>query len=226
MNKFFIITLLIFCYQITVAQVISKDSATVIKDSAISFLKDQNISTNAVQKTDSIKQKKKWSAPANAAIRSAILPGWGQIYNKKYWTVPIVYAALGVVGYTFVDNRKSYKTYKHAVQVFYAFNPLDPNKPPSKDSTLYNTLPEWLRKNYIDKKTGINILSAERNDYRKNMDYSALYFIIGWALNVMHATVDGHLSTFDISPSLALKLQPGYSEMARTNGLSMVIRFK
>ena len=225
MKQFFTIIILIISYSFSNAQV-TMDSAMVIKDSLHNLVKESNTTEILGQKKDTLAPKKKWSIPANAAIRSAILPGWGQVYNKKIWKVPIVYAALGVLGYTFLDNRSSYKTYKHAVQVYYAFNPLDPNKPPSKDSSLYNTIPEWLRKNYIDKKTGINILSAERNDYRKSMDYSALYFIIGWALNVMDAAVDGHLSTFDISPSLALKLQPGYSDMARTNGFSVVVKFK
>src|SRR5829696_3044734 len=53
-------------------------------------------------------------SPRKAAIRSAILPGWGQIYNRKYWKLPIVYAALGVTGYIFVDNLKVYKDLKIA----------------------------------------------------------------------------------------------------------------
>ena len=65
-----------------------------------------------------------------------------------------------------------------------------------------------------------------RDDTRKKVDYSALYFMIAWALNVVDATVDGHLNNFDISPDLTFKIQPGYSEMARTSGVSFILQIK
>ena len=57
--------------------------------------------------------------PHKATIRSAIIPGWGQVYNKKYWKVPIVYAALGITGYIFVDNIKTYRDLRFAYAAKY-----------------------------------------------------------------------------------------------------------
>src|SRR5215204_6206263 len=58
-------------------------------------------------------------SPRTAAVRSAILPGLGQIYNKKYWKLPIVYTALGVTGYIFVDNLQTYREYRFAYNARY-----------------------------------------------------------------------------------------------------------
>ena len=57
---------------------------------------------------DSVVVKKKVHSPRKATLRSLIIPGWGQIYNKKYWKLPLVYAAIGIPAYTFTYNRKWY----------------------------------------------------------------------------------------------------------------------
>jgi hypothetical protein len=65
-----------------------------------------------------------------------------------------------------------------------------------------------------------------RDQFRRDIDYSALFFLLFWGLNVVDAAVDAHLKTFDVSPDLGLMLKPGYSEMAGTNGLSLVLKIK
>jgi hypothetical protein len=66
-------------------------------------------------------------------------------------------------------------------------------------------------------------LRFQRNLFRRDIDYSALVFILLWGLNVVDASVDAHLKSFDVGPDLSLQLKPGYSEMARTNGVSLVL---
>jgi hypothetical protein len=66
-------------------------------------------------------------------------------------------------------------------------------------------------------------LRFQRNLFRRDIDYSALVFILLWGLNVVDASVDAHLKSFDVGPDLSLQLKPGYSEMARTNGISLVL---
>src|SRR3954471_19719236 len=58
-------------------------------------------------------------SPRKAAIRSAVIPGWGQIYNRKYWKVPIVWGALGVTGYIFFNNLDTYKDLKFSYAAKY-----------------------------------------------------------------------------------------------------------
>jgi len=154
--------------------------------------------------------------PKAAAFRSAVLPGWGQAYNKKYWKIPIVYAALGITGFIFFDNLKTYKEYKFA----YAARFKAEQQPPARDSTDYHQLKE------IYKLISPESIRTARNRFRQYVDYSALFFILFWGLNVVDATVDAHLKSFDVSPDLSLQIKPGHSEMAGTNGISLVLHIK
>ncbi|HOZ84056.1 MAG TPA: DUF5683 domain-containing protein [Niabella sp.] len=162
--------------------------------------------------------------PSAAALRSAVLPGWGQVYNKKIWKVPIVYAALGATGGIFINNLKWYRRTRYA---YIVANNIQQGTD-SIGSIAYNKIYERLRTVFFEGQSGIRSedIRTYRDSYRRYVDYTALYFVIFWALNVVDATVDAHLSSFDISPNLSFHVQPGYSEMARTNGLSLVLRIK
>lgn len=151
-------------------------------------------------------------SPRTAAIRSAILPGLGQIYNKKYWKLPIVYGALGTTGVVFFYNLKNYRATRFAYRVKYNMQYRQ------RDSALFTQ----IRKNL--QPLSVESLKFYRNQFRRDIDYSALIFILLWGLNVVDATVDAHLKSFDVSPDLSLHFKPGYSEMAGTNGLSVVLK--
>ena len=147
--------------------------------------------------------------PHVATIRSAIIPGWGQAYNKKYWKIPIVYGALGVSAGVFFFNLKTYKVLKQAV--IYRSDTI-----PSNDLLIP---PEYA------------VLSTEslrfyRNAYRQNIDYSVLAFLLIWGLNVVDATVDAHLKGFDVSPDITLRIRPTFNLPGGTQGLSLVFNFK
>ena len=151
-------------------------------------------------------------SPKKAALRSAILPGWGQVYNKKYWKVPIVYGALGVCGGVFFYNMGNYKDTRFAYRVKYNM------RVNGTDSALFSQIKPKLKP--LDEES----LRFYRNQFRRDIDYSALFFLLLWCLNVIDATVDAHLKSFDVSPELSLRVKPGYSDMARTNGLSLVMK--
>jgi hypothetical protein len=86
------------------------------------------------------------------------------------------------------------------------------------DSALYANVKSYL------KPLSEESLRFYRNQYRRDIDYSALFFLILWGLNVVDATVDAHLKSFDVSPDLSLRFKPGYSDMAKTNGFSLVLK--
>lgn len=151
-------------------------------------------------------------SPKKAALRSAILPGWGQVYNKKYWKVPIVYGALGVCGGVFFYNMGNYKDTRFAYRVKYNM------RVNGTDSALFSQIKPKLKP--LDEES----LRFYRNQFRRDIDYSALFFLLLWGLNVIDATVDAHLKSFDVSPELSLRIKPGYSDLARTNGLSLVMK--
>lgn len=149
--------------------------------------------------------------PGKAALRSALVPGLGQIYNRKYWKLPIVYGALGTSAGIFLYNFKNYKDTRFAYRVKYNMRV---NK---KDSALYENIRKEL------KPLSEESLRFYRDQFRRDIDYSVLFFVVLWGLNVVDAAVDAHLKSFDVSPDLSFRIKPGYSEMAGTNGLSLVL---
>ena len=151
-------------------------------------------------------------SPRVAAIRSAIVPGLGQIYNKKYWKLPIVYGALGTCAGIFAYNMGNYKATRFAYRVKYNM------RVNFSDSALYSQIRANL------KPLSEESLRFYRNQYRRDIDYTVLVFLLLWGLNVVDATVDAHLKSFDVSPDLSFHFKAGYSEMAKTNGLSLVMR--
>lgn len=126
-----------------------------------------------------------------AVISSAILPGLGQIYNKKYWKLPLVYGALGISGYIFFDNLQVYKDSRFAYKAKY-----QASRPgaTAADSVLYHQIkPDYLP-------YSLEGLRRNRNQFRQYLDYSVLFFVFFWGLNVVDAAVDAHLKSFDVSP--------------------------
>jgi hypothetical protein len=179
---------------------IIKDT-TIVKSPSKSAPKKQKINIFSVDTS-------KPYNPKIAIVRSAILPGWGQITNKKYWKLPLVYGALGTTAYIFFRNIKQFKeanaAYKNASDTF-----------PSNDYLI----PEP----YYSVRSNPERIKNFRNEVRQNVDYSVLFFIAFWGLNVVDAAVDAHLKTFDVSDNLTLQIKPGYSPLANTNGISLVL---
>ena len=175
-----------------------KTAPAVSKDST------QKKNTGIFSKAD----PKKAYNPRIATYRSAILPGWGQATNKKYWKIPVVYAALGITTYIFFRNVKQYNEAKNAY-----INAVD------GDTSNDYQIPQP----YYTVKEQPERIRSFRNEVRKNVDYSVLFFILCWGLNVVDATVDAHLKNFDVSDDLSIQIKPGYSQMANTNGISIVL---
>jgi hypothetical protein len=139
-------------------------------------------------------------SPRKAALYSAVLPGLGQAYNREYWKIPLVYAALGITTYTFILNMDSYRTYRNAYRIR-----LDGN---ADTHDAYERL-------YSDAS-----LKVLRDGYREYVDYSVLVFVIAYGLNIADATVFAHLRTFDMSDDLSMKIVPTIIDN-RSIGLSL-----
>src|SRR5580698_2349321 len=147
---------------------------------------------------DSLARKK--HDPRKATIRSAIIPGWGQIYNRKYWKLPIVYAAIGIPAYTYFWNRSLYHQYQQAISIIdtYAQQGISP----VPDSAIAK-LPSYI--GYLVSYGDENSLRTYRNEYRKDEDYSILFFLLFWGLNIVDATVDAHLASFAVGNNLSFR---------------------
>ena len=147
-------------------------------------------------------------SPRKATIRSAIVPGWGQAYNKKYWKIPIVYGALGTAVGFFVYNSREYIDARDAYR-----NMLDGN--PANDHLIKPRFsqrdPEAVRQYRI----GV----------RQYVDYSVLAFLLLWGLNVVDATVDGHLKAFEVSDNLSMQINPTYVPQTKQAAVGLVFNF-
>jgi hypothetical protein len=171
--------------------------------------KDTALRISSQSKAIDTSFKKAKSRAGKAALRSGIIPGWGQAYNKKYWKVPIVWGALAVPVVTFTYNLKWYDKTSYAYTVKY-----------TKDTANYSNIDPELQP------LSEESLQIYRNDFRRNMDYSILAFIIIWGLNVADAAVDAHLADFNVGEDLSLKIRPGHSQMGNTTGISVILAFR
>lgn len=149
--------------------------------------------------------------PRVAVIRSAIIPGWGQATNKKYWKIPLVYAALGTTSYLFVRNLRQYRDARDAYRL-------------ATDGDTSNDF--LIKQPYFTVKDQPDRIRNFRNDVRQNVDYSALFFLLFWGLNVVDAAVDAHLRSFNVSDNLSFKIKMGHNDLAGTDGISLLLSFR
>ncbi|PKP53999.1 MAG: hypothetical protein CVT92_01240 [Bacteroidetes bacterium HGW-Bacteroidetes-1] len=145
-------------------------------------------SAQNVASSEGIIQKPKHS-PHKASIYSAILPGLGQAYNKKYWKIPIVYAGIGTITYFAITNRKEYILAKDAYN--YVSN--------EEDFPIDNK--------YVGRYSAADLVQI-RDYYRRNTELSWILLGVWYILNIVDATVDAHFFDYDISGNLSLQLQP------------------
>jgi len=149
------------------------------------------------------KRKAMYSGPRKASILSAILPGAGQVYNKKYWKLPIIYAGLGGFGYLFYTNNSEYNNYRQAVRAAYDDDP----------ATTYDT------------RYSPDDLQALKLYYRKYRDIAIFGLGAIYLLNIVDANVDAHLKTFDVSDNLSMRVSPWYSPgTSRTQALGVSVK--
>jgi hypothetical protein len=144
---------------------------------------------------DSIALKKKHN-PRKATIYSAILPGAGQVYNHKYWKLPIVYAAIGIPAYAFFYNKSWYQKCQYALTV---------TVNGSTGDSLAKVDPQL--KPFVTN-GDVNGIITNRDSFRKNQDYSVLFLLLFYGLNIVDATVDAHLRDFNVNSDLSFKVKP------------------
>ena len=164
MNKIVPISLLFFLIgTVSLFAQIKKDTVLVVKD------------TTAYKEIDPL-------TPAKAAFYSAILPGLGQAYNKKYWKIPLVYGAIGTSLYFYIDNNKKYHDYRDAYK----------RRLEGYNDDNYQFLDE-------------SRLIAGQKFYQRNRDLSALFVVGFYVLNIIDANVDAALIQFNVNERLSMR---------------------
>ncbi len=146
------------------------------------------------EKTAKTTKSKKPHSPQKATIMSACLPGLGQIYNGKWWKVPIVYAGLGGLGYLAFSNYSEYQSFLHAYE--YKTGDLP-------DGVTLSEHEAELANRYADSQ-----LQTYKESYRRDFEFYSILTVAWYGLNILDACVDGHLYDYDISDDLSLSIDP------------------
>lgn len=151
--------------------------------------------------------------PTKATWLALVIPGGGQIYNRKYWKLPIFYGGFAGCAYALTWNNKMYKDYSSAY------------KDAVNENWTSTSITDLLPPGYIDRvsKTQLTETLRKRKDtYRRYRDMSVFAFIGVYLLSVVDAYVDAELSNFDISPDLSMRVEPAIIDH-RTGGSSRSI---
>lgn len=161
--------------------------------------------TIALVKKDSTAKKKFEPDPKRAGLFSALVPGLGQCYNRQYWKMPIVYAAMGTTVYLVVKRNNEYQRYRKA----YVSRIADEA---NSDDEFQGILSTAAIKQYQD-------------EAKQNMDMMVVFTVIGYAGQIMEAIAGAHLRNFDISKDLSMQFRPVITPV-NTFGVGLVVNFK
>jgi hypothetical protein len=141
--------------------------------------------------------------PEKALLYASILPGSGQVYNKKYWKVPLVYGGFAFLGYYINSYNNSYRKYRGEL-----FEYLNTGTSPSG-------LPE-------------NTIRTVINRYKRERDFFIILAGAWYGLQILDAHVDAHLKEFQVNPNLRVRVEPSWQQdwmLGRQTGFTVSVRF-
>ena len=180
---------------------------------------------------------RKKHTPKGATLRSVVFPGWGQAFNREYWKVPIAWAAVGIPLYLYFSNTAEYHRAQFAYKAVYlslsntslypgaANDPSLINKMSQKFIDYYNA-EQAYQQGDPGKIQFLTAIQSYRNSFRQYRDYSILFTILFWGVQVADATVFGHLREFDVSPDISMRITPAYFPLTKTPGITLNFKLK
>jgi hypothetical protein len=160
--------------------------------------------------------------PRQATLKSLMIPGWGQLYNRQYWKLPLVAGAFITLGMIANYNQVRYSKYRDYYYLV-SVHPEDPKYvPPATVAVPYE--------DGVTRDLDVNQLKRINDGFRRNRDYTYIGMVLAWALNVVDANVSAHLKTFDVSDDLSLYVKPIMEidplSQGMVPGLSLSFNFK
>ncbi len=162
----------------------------------------QKLEVDSTRIVEMDQQTEEVHSPRKATIYSAILPGLGQAYNKKYWKIPVIYAGFATMGYFIYWNNDNYGIMKRAYNDFTDDNP-DTNSHLNLDGAQFYDLTRES-----DAQSFRTNVQRQQDYYRRNRDLLIISIIGFYGLNLIDASVDAHFFDFDISEDLTMNWQP------------------
>lgn len=208
--------IILWAFTLTLFNASAQESEDILseQDSIVNGLQDEGIVVDGSLKKREINPL----APSKAAFYSAVLPGMGQIYNKRYWKLPIVWGALGIGIYSYTFNNGEYNRFRDAFKrrragffddEFYDINGsgIVPGNPDISDEALQD--------------------AQER--FQRDRDLALAITIGLYILNIVDANVDAHLKQFNVDDNLALDVKPFLDYNPVTTdpqyGLALTVKF-
>jgi hypothetical protein len=234
MKIYVLFLILLMSSQILFAKEVKQDSTA----EKISFLYKDIVKLIAITRHDSSQNEKQKfiPTPKKAALYAALIPAGGQFYNRDYWKVPVVLAALAAGTWTAIYWRVRYKDFVAGYFSFYDFS--------YPDSSSYGTLkagltadsplPVFYRGGILNGKRNearlynINQVKQTKDMYRRYFETSIVVTAAIYALAIIEANVAAHLKTFDVSDDLTLRIEPKFSQpflKQATPGIRLVLAF-
>lgn len=177
--------------------------------------------TTTFRTTPQLHKNKKFSQPDSlhstslAVKRSAIIPGWGQFYNHKWWKMPLVYAGLGGFGYGFIFNRAEYNAYLRVHRLVKG-----DAKPGVTDTKAVKDL--YARAG----KASLPQIENGLNYHQRNMQLCVLGFVGFWSLQMIDSYIDAKFRhSYSINPDLSFSVAPGVENttLYAANNISSVM---
>lgn len=185
----------------------SKNQKIVRPNENIPSQSQQLAKDSSVYSNKKLQPKPTAHSPKKAALMSTFIPGLGQLYNKKYWKVPIIYVGLVGLAYEINTNQTKYDKYLTAYRYRIDGDP----------STIADS-------DYSDE--NLNLLQQYYKRYR---NLSVIGATVLYIMNIVDASVDAHMFTFDVSDDLSFNIHPTLINTAYENhfttGLSLNIKF-
>ncbi|MCE1197593.1 MAG: DUF5683 domain-containing protein [Marinilabiliales bacterium] len=158
----------------------------------------------------SVSTQKKVLSPKKASIYAALFPGLGQVYNGKYWKLPIVYGGYVGLVYLYGWNSNNYNDFFDAYRTIAKYSTVDQMSQADKDylNNLFK-IPYWnLNNNPSHFGSFKNQLKSGKDYYRRNRDLSIIAIAALHVLSIIDASVDANLFDFDINDNLSMRIDP------------------
>ena len=140
--------------------------------------------------------------PTRAVWMSALFPGLGQIYNRRYWKLPIIVAGFMGLGYGMSWNNTQYQDYSNGYMDLMSG---DPDK-----KSYMNFFPPNTDEDSLDKTWLQSVLKNRKNYFRRNRDLCIICMVAVYLIAIVDSYVDAQLAHFDISPDLSMDISPGF----------------
>lgn len=203
-------------------------------DDALSLDKPDTVRVTAKQEAQIHK-----IIPRQATIRSLMLPGLGQAYNRQYYKIPFIYAGFGVMGYLFVKYRGLAKEAEDGYRrLLYGDKIVDTDyinlNPTLYPASLTNPMltpsvtPEYVLISGFQVRSTATAKNAY-DTYRRYRDLNILLSAVLWGVNIIEANVAAHLKTFDLTDDISMRVEPSVLPMPGTGmvpGVRVAFTFK